>query len=418
MMKEIDQYQNPTHYTSIMNSLTKEIESLVTKKHYLLIREKNIKKSMCGVKFYIDNTAQILESISETNKKDPDYSESILKSKIITILGENLLLLQDVANMDDSELEEKMLSDEFTLFISCKIQEIDHVGLYHRNSMIQSRLGISSDGPSSINNQEGKGLPPIKHKSKITVITNLKIDYSDQGLSNGLPVSLSSLNKKSNFSVNFGKFHLKKSANAIPRGIHSKFNPQYSRNILSKYEYLQKKEMSADKRLSPNSGSVASYRKIKLKPLSDSESMKIKFSSPMRIGEFNSAGDFINLEEQIEREIQDNLKADYYYTSEEEFNLLKQRETSLMQLHEKMFKTESDNSRMFEKKLIDITASNELTNKKLELIKKENSLYLKELEDLYAILRINVEEKKIFTRNQATNDSKINYSEAKQNQKQ
>ena len=396
--KEIEIYENGKEYPNQISNMTIELKKLINKKHELFTKDKSVVKSLNGLKFFIDSVAQVLEYTSEVNKKQNSESEARLKSKIITILGGNLLFLQDLVNLDEFELEQKMISEEFYLYVDCKVMEIDHVGKFMRSIVLRGKettinlvgdtncnsMKIEDDSePIEMNlenpqEQESKKvlLPPINKKNMINILENNK--FNEMNL-----IKVSGIKKSPKFNTNFGKHN---SLKPIQSQIISSYKKtsllgssiNIPKNVFSKYEYLS----NVDK-LSKHS--IQDMKVIDSKIVL---SKRYKFKQSV-----NSHPQFTNNSgEDINSILETNLNYDFNKTSDEDYNNLKYKEYLLSQVLTKSLSNIEDLEKTNNKQIEKVNNCLEIGKKKIELIHRENELYEDEIQDLYSLLNLVYEE--------------------------
>lgn len=215
--KEIELYESKKFFPNQINLLTQDLKKHMNKKHDLFSKDKSVQKSLSAIKFFIDSVAQVLEQTSDLNKKVNGESEARLKSKIIKILGENLLLLQDIVNMDEVELDQKMVTEEFLEFLNCKILEVDHVTAFKRSVTLK----INEEG-SSISYVELNSSRNIPINNNNNIISNSNMN------NNALKIVDDSEEKK----INEDEYEINKNTEIINEDNKDKINFLSNNNTL------------------------------------------------------------------------------------------------------------------------------------------------------------------------------------------
>lgn len=427
--KDIENFESKTYYPNLITSLALDVKKYNQKKQENYIKEKGLNKSLSALKFFIDSVAVILEQVSTNNKKMNNQSESRIKSKVITILGENLLFLQDIVNMDDIELERNMLNPEFYEFVNCKIQEVDHVSKFSRNIIIPEKNNEDNnvdillknniknnslenlikiddnenmDPNMEVDSNENENITNINNDGKLKIeeftdlnnkknsnqifdndkklfqIKSLTHSYENNyNLNQNRRIKLNKLNliqndKIKKFSQNFGKFHINKNVNKNSVGKEIGIN--VPKHIFNKYNYLNVINKNVDK--SPG--------KINSSPNKSKDIYNVNIERFEDVKNQNS----IN----IDSILNENLNLDFNNCKDEDFNSLKYKEYLLIEDLNKSLNMVKNIEKINENKIKRVKMTYENEYEKLLLIKEENALYEEEIKKYYELIKLHYEE--------------------------
>lgn len=448
--KEIENFESKTYYPNLITSLALDVKKYNQKKQENYIKEKGLSKSLASLKFFIDSVAVILEQVSTNNKKLNHQSESRIKSKVITILGENLLFLQDIVNMDDIELERNMLNPEFFEFVNCKIQEIDHVNKFSRNVIVPEKNNENLDIvlKNNIKNNSIENLIKIDDNENIenrdsddNIVNNMEIKDVNENISNNEMVSENKINLDSynnpgknkisqlkslthsyennnnlnlnrkiklnklnfvqsdklqvqskKFSSNFSKFQVNKNTKGNQNRLDCLVN--IPKHIFNKYNYLsiinnnKSLDRSPGKRNSSNSPEIKNYSK------NDHGRIEGNLNNIVNIDEMSidNSNQNINKNMNIDDILNENLDLDFNSCNDTDFNSLKYKEYLLIEDLNKSLNMIKTIEKINENKIKKVKMNYENEYEKLLLIKEENALYEEEILKYYDLIKLYYEE--------------------------